>query len=126
MLIMSALSSVVLLLLPVYIFVASFFVNFIASPQNFTIDKLPFVVTIHHSDLSEEGKIKKKEPKKADKKSQKKQWNFTESQQNSQQQTPQQPYIQQMKSQIESSSSAIQGTSENATILRTYFKKDNN
>lgn len=117
---MSALSSVVFLLLPVYCLVASFFVNFVSSPQKFTIDQLPFVVVIDHSDLSEESPIKPKQ------KSTKKQWDFTESKQNSQQQPKQQQYIQEMKSQIENSSSGIQGTSENATMLRTYLNNDSN
>ncbi|EAZ87905.1 hypothetical protein [Crocosphaera chwakensis] len=123
---MSALSSVVFLLVPVYFLVASFFVTFVSSPQNFTIDELPFVVIIDHSDLSEEPQMKGQEPIKVKQKSKKKQWNFTESQQNSQQQPKQQQYIQEMKSQIENSSSGIQGTSENATMLRTYLNKDNN
>ncbi len=123
---MSALSSVIFLLLPVYLCVASFFVNFVSSPQNFTIDELPFVVTIKHSDLSEEPQMKEKERTKAKQKSQQKQWNFTESPQNSPQQPKQQQYIQEMKSQIENSSSGIQGTSENATMLRTYLNKDSN
>ncbi|ACB53520.1 unknown [Crocosphaera subtropica ATCC 51142] len=126
MLILSALSSIVFLFLPVYFFFANLFVNFISSPHNFTIDELPFVVTIHHSDVSEDAAVNNKDKKENDKKSHTKKWDFTESQYNSQQPTKQQPYNQQMKSQIEQSSSGIRGTSEDATLLRIYLNKGNN
>ncbi|MDJ0662039.1 MAG: hypothetical protein QNJ42_21510 [Crocosphaera sp.] len=123
MLTFSGLFSVISLAFSVYLFFASFSVNFIPPTQNFTIDELPFVVTISHHDLSEDSQMNE-EPqaeKENKKKSQKKQWQFTDSQPNMQNQSKQQPYIQQMKSQLENSSSATQGTAENSTMLKIYL-----
>ncbi len=110
--------------------------DLISSTQRFTIDELPFVIAVERNKNSEDLSMKssetkdidikaEKNEKEAEKKPQKKQLQFTDTPQEFIGQ-PQQQQMREMKSTLEKSSSAVQGTAESSTMLKTYMNQQNN
>ena len=129
MLITSGISIILSCLLSFTYFLPSLSINFILSTHQFSIDDLPFVVAVEKDNTTESlskksdktGKVKQASKNK----SEKKQWKFTESPKLPQNQVKQ-GYMSEMKSRLEQSSSAVQGTSENATMLKVYLNQQGN
>ncbi|MEA5511374.1 hypothetical protein VB715_16490 [Crocosphaera sp. UHCC 0190] len=74
-------------------------------------------LSLKSSDTQDREMKAEKSEKEDNKQSQKKQWQFTDTPQEFLEQQPKSQRMEEMKSQIEQSSSAVQGTEESSTML---------